>query len=50
VCLKIREAVSIAPEDRGVMDDAGGHAWVMADFQEKVDETVKGHLLEEGMI
>lgn len=33
VCFDVGESVSFLPDDRGIVDDAGGHAWVMADVQ-----------------
>jgi len=48
--IQIGETVSSAPKDCGVVDDAGGHAWVMTDFQQNRDETIEGNLIEGGMI
>jgi hypothetical protein len=33
VCFDVGEAISFLPDNRGIVDDAGGHAWVMADVQ-----------------
>jgi len=33
VCFDVGESVSFFPDERGIVDDAGGHAWVMADVQ-----------------
>ncbi len=42
LCSQVGEAIGILPKDGRIVDDAGGHAWIMTDVEKYGDKRIKG--------